>query len=174
MKTRSFITPLGFAAMAVAGLFACQAPAPADRTAENEEVVYGPYETTYELPDVSGTIYYVAPDGDASAEGTTLETPTTIEAAISRVVTNDAIVMRGGTYRTGGLTFNQGITIQPYQDEKPVLNGTFVADNWQQDSDGVWVTDWERFSPVSLSHGGTKSETSKVRLCIDSITIAFL
>lgn len=147
MKTRAFITPLGFAALAVAGLFACQTPAPADRAAENEEVVYGPYDTTYELPDVSGSIYYVAPDGDAGAEGTTLENPTTIEAAISRVVTDDAIVMRGGTYRTGDLTFNQGITIQPYQDEKPVLNGTFVADKWQQDSDGVWVTDWERFFP---------------------------
>jgi hypothetical protein len=37
-----------------------------------------------------------------------------MEAAIDRVVTGDAIVMRGGVYRTGGLVLNQGITLQPY------------------------------------------------------------
>lgn len=138
---------LVFVVLAATGLFSCQAPVPADEATQVEEVTYGPYDTTYELPDVDGTIYYVAPDGDADADGTTLENPTFIEAAISRVVTNDAIVMRGGIYRTGDLTFNQGITIQPYLDEKPVLNGTYVADNWQKDADGVWFTEWERFFP---------------------------
>jgi parallel beta-helix repeat protein len=132
----------------VAGIIGCQQPPTAEKdTKQDEKVVYGPYDTTYELPDVSGTIYYVAPDGDAQAEGTTLENPTTIETAISRVVSDDAIVMRGGTYRTGDLMFNQGITIQAYQGEKPVLNGTFVADNWQQDEDGVWFTEWDHLFP---------------------------
>src|SRR5690606_22978479 len=53
---------------------------------------YGPIPQTYEVPK-SGTVYYVAPDGDADAPGTSLSRPTTIEAAITRVVTGDAIVL---------------------------------------------------------------------------------
>lgn len=114
---------------------------------EVKELVYGPIPMVYELPEVSGTIYYAAPDGDAAAEGTSLDSPTTIESAIARVSTGDAIVLRGGTYRTGDLTFNQGITIQPYQDEQPVLKGTLVAENWEQDADGVWFTQWATLFP---------------------------
>ena len=64
---------------------------------------YGPIPQTYQLPDKAAHVYYVAPDGKAEAPGTTLAEPTTLEAAIARVVTGDAIVLRGGTYRTGGL-----------------------------------------------------------------------
>src|SRR5664280_812852 len=82
---------------------------------------YGPIPQTYDLPRTAAHVFYVAPDGKADAPGTTLAQPTTIEAAVARVVTGDAIVMRGGTYRTGDLTLNQGITLQPYADEHPVL-----------------------------------------------------
>ncbi len=56
--------------------------------------------------------------------------------------------MRGGIYRTGNLTFNQGITIQPYRDEQPVLNGTLVAKNWEKSTDGLWVTQWDYLFPA--------------------------
>ena len=56
--------------------------------------------------------------------------------------------MRGGIYRTGNLTFNQGIIIQPYLDEKPVLNGTLVADSWTKVADSLWVTDWKHLFPA--------------------------
>ncbi len=105
---------------------------------------YGPVHKTYELPDVSGTIYYVASDGKVNLIGESPDNPTTIEAAIQRVVTGDAIILRGGTYRTGDLLLNQGITIQPYKDEKPVLKGTYIADNWRQQRNGLWVTHWDR------------------------------
>ena len=82
---------------------------------------YGPIRQTYDLPEVSGKIYYVAPDGKAESSGETLQKPTTIEKAIEKVVTGDAIVVRGGVYRTGELVLNQGITIQAYADEKPVF-----------------------------------------------------
>ena len=88
---------------------------------------YGPVDQRYELPDVPGTIYYVAPEGTSSSPGQDPNAPTSLEAAMTRVVTGDAILMRGGTYRTGHLLLNQGITIQPYLDEKPVLKGTRVA-----------------------------------------------
>jgi hypothetical protein len=109
---------------------------------------YGPIQQHYEIPRGATHVYYVAPDGQADASGTTLEKPTTLEHAIEQVVTGDAIVLRGGTYRTGGLTLNQGITIQPYADELPVLKGTQVATNWVAQSNGLWRISWPRLFPA--------------------------
>jgi len=108
---------------------------------------YGPIEQSYELPKVTGKIYYAAPDGKAEASGEKLEEPTTIESAIERVVTGDAIVLRGGVYRTGDLRLNQQITMQPYRDEQPVLKGTYVAKNWVSPGEGLWKTSWSRLFP---------------------------
>ena len=118
---------------------------------QHEEVSdnpYGPIDQVYELPKVSGSIYYVSPDGNAEADGLQLSAPTTIEVAFAKVKTNDAIVLRGGIYRTGNLVFNQGVTIQAYGNEKPVLNGTLVADAWEQINDSLWVTNWEHLFPA--------------------------
>ena len=109
---------------------------------------YGPISQTYDLPDVAGKIYYVAPDGKAENNGETLSKPTTLEKAIEKVVTGDAIVMRGGIYRTGELILNQGITMQPYKDEEPVLKGTYVATEWQDLGNGLWKTSWTRLFPA--------------------------
>jgi hypothetical protein len=109
---------------------------------------YGPIPQSYPLPQAAH-LYYVAPDGGAEASGATLAEPTTLETAISRVVTGDAIVLRGGTYRTGGLTLNQGITLQPYADERPVLKGTLVATKWETLRNNVWRTRWTRLFPAA-------------------------
>jgi hypothetical protein len=108
---------------------------------------YGPVPQTYPLPKAAH-VYYVAPDGKAEAAGTTLAEPTTLETAIERVVSGDAIVMRGGTYRTGGLRLNQGITWQPYGDERPVLKGTRVATDWTALRNKVWRTSWKTLFPA--------------------------
>lgn len=108
---------------------------------------YGPTAQNYELPQVKGTIYYVAPDGQAKADGRSLEKPSTLEAVIARVKTGDAIVLRGGTYRTGGLVLNQGITLQPYQNERPILKGTQIATEWTKQDNGLWRTSWDRLFP---------------------------
>ena len=109
---------------------------------------YGPIQKTYELPEATH-IYYVAPDGRVDASGTSLDRPTTLESVIPRVVTGDAVVLRGGTYRTGGLTLNQGITLQPYADERPILKGTRVATVWQALRNNVWRTSWETLFPAA-------------------------
>ena len=109
---------------------------------------YGPQHRTYQLPDGAGRIFHVAPDGKAEASGDTISRPTTIEAAIARVRTGDAIVLRGGTYRTGNLLLNQGITLQPYADERPVFKGTFVASEWKSVGNGIWKTSWSRLFPA--------------------------
>lgn len=107
---------------------------------------YGPLPQTYEVPKDAAHVYFVAPDGKPAAAGT-LEAPTTLEAAIAKVVTGDAIILRGGTYRTGELFLNQGVAIQPYQNEQPVLKGTLVADQWESLRDGVWRAKWTALFP---------------------------
>ena len=107
---------------------------------------YGPLPQTYEVPADAAHVYYVAPDGTADAPGT-LAAPTTLDAAIAKVVTGDAIILRGGTYRTGSLFLNQGITLQPYRDEAPVLKGTRIADQWEALNGGVWRAKWTTLFP---------------------------
>lgn len=108
---------------------------------------YGPVPQRYAVPKAPN-VYFVAPDGRADATGKSLGQPTTLEAAVSRVVTGDAIVLRGGTYRTGGLQLNQGVSIQPYLDEAPVLKGTRVAAEWQALPNNVWRTSWKTLFPA--------------------------
>jgi len=107
---------------------------------------YGPLSQTYELPDAN-TIYYVAPDGKADVPGTDINQPSTLESVIPRVVTGDAVILRGGVYRTGELEFNQGITLQPYLDEKPVLKGTKIASEGIPVRGDVWRIPWNRLFP---------------------------
>ncbi|HEX2395690.1 MAG TPA: right-handed parallel beta-helix repeat-containing protein [Bacteroidales bacterium] len=108
---------------------------------------YGPVKQNYELPKVTGKIYYVAPDGNAGAQGDQLTAPTTIESAVAKARSGDAIILRGGIYRTGDLKFNQGITFQPYASEQPVIKGTLEAKDWKSIGKNVWKTSWENFFP---------------------------
>jgi hypothetical protein len=109
---------------------------------------YGPIPQTYELPKNATTIYYAAPDGRAEDPGVTVDKPTIIDSAIARVKTGDAIILRGGVYRTGNLLLNQGITIQPYKDEQPVFKGTLVATEWKDLGNGLWITSWSHLFPA--------------------------
>jgi parallel beta-helix repeat protein len=99
------------------------------------------------VPEKAGRTIYVAPDGDRNSPGESIAAPSTIDAAIAKATTGDLIIMRGGTYRTGDLVLNQGITIQPYGDEQPVLNGTAVAEEWRDLGNGLWVTKWDHLFP---------------------------
>ena len=107
---------------------------------------YGPIQQTYDVP-AAPHVYYVAPGGRSDAPGT-LAQPTTLESAIAQVVTGDAVVLRGGVYRTGGLLLNQGITLQPYRDERPVLKGTQLATTWQPLRNKLWKTSWTTLFPA--------------------------
>jgi hypothetical protein len=107
---------------------------------------YGPAQRTYEVP-AAAHVYYVAPSAEASAPGDSIDRPTTIETAIAKVVTGDAIILRGGVYRTGDLRLNQGVTIQPYRDEHPVFKGTEIATQWEALPNGHWRTSWTKLFP---------------------------
>jgi len=122
---------------------------------------YGPVRQLYDLPKAAGKIYYVAPDGKAGETGESLARPTALETAIDKVSSGDAIVMRGGTYRTGNLEFNQGITIQPYEDEQPVLKGTLIATQWENLGNGLWTTTWQHLFPSSPANWWRRSREGK-------------
>jgi hypothetical protein len=109
---------------------------------------YGPIPQNYLVPGDATQVYYVAPDGKSDAAGTSLAEPTTIESALAKVVTGDAVILRGGTYRVGGLQLNQGITLQPYAGEQPVLKGTRVADKWTAQRNGLWSVPWTNLFPM--------------------------
>lgn len=106
---------------------------------------YGPLDQTYEVPRTEGKIIYTAPEGNAGQPGDKPEQPTTVEHALATAITGDAVILRGGLYRTGDLAFNQGITIQPYGNEQPVFKGTLVAAEWTKISGNLWKTPWKSF-----------------------------
>lgn len=108
---------------------------------------YGPVKQSYEVPKTTGKIFYASPDGNASAAGDNLNATTTIETAISKARTGDVIILKGGIYRTGDLKFNQGITIQPYRDEQPILKGTLEAKEWRSIGKNLWKISWEKLFP---------------------------
>lgn len=110
---------------------------------------YGPLPQKYELPKVEGRTWFVAPNGNPEAAGTHLTAPTTIEAAFEKVKSGDAIVLRGGTYRSGNLLLNQGITMQPFGDDQVELKGTLEAREWTDLGRGLWMTEWETLFPMA-------------------------
>ena len=97
---------------------------------------FGPLKKTYLVPE---NALFAAPDGSASSDGRTKDKPTSIENAFRTAESGDVIVLRGGEYRTGNLVFNKKITVQPYEDEQPVLKGTQIAKEWVKRGD-LWVT----------------------------------
>src|SRR6516164_2277406 len=54
---------------------------------------YGPLHVTYEVPKDAAHVYYVSPGGNSNASGATPDEPTTLESAIEKVVTGDAIIL---------------------------------------------------------------------------------
>jgi parallel beta-helix repeat protein len=136
---------------------------------------YGPIRQKYELPSGVNKIYYVAPDGKAGEPGESLSSPTTIEAAFERVKTGDAIVLRGGTYRTGNLILNQGITIQPYADEQPVLKGSFIAKEWRNLGNGLWTTAWSHLFPAKPADWWSRNRYGKeTPICLFNNDMVFV
>lgn len=109
---------------------------------------YGPIQKNYDLPKISGKVYFVSPEGQTSQSGETISNPTTFESAIEKVKTGDVIILRGGIYRTGNLELNQGITMQPYTNEQPVLKGTQIAKKWVNLGNGLWTTKWTHLFPT--------------------------
>jgi hypothetical protein len=122
---------------------------------------YGPQQKTYDIPQTDGQVYYVATDAPETNSGKSIKTPISIKKAITLVKTNDVIVLRGGTYRTGDLQISQGITMIPFRDEKPVFKGTLVADKWEKQKNGVWKAHWDTLFPETAPDWWSRSSFGK-------------
>lgn len=108
---------------------------------------YGPLKQFYTLPKVEGKIFYASPDGKDDANGDKLSEPLTIEKAFELAGSGDAIILRGGIYRTGDLKVNSGITIQAFENEQPVLKGTRLVQKSKNLGNGLWKIEWDRLFP---------------------------
>ena len=136
-------------AHAIAGaLLAGVLLAPAPGQAQPSGGPYGPVAQTYEVPKYAAHVYYVAPDGQVGRrrhERSTRRRPSRRSSrASSRATRSSCAAARTGRAAS---CFNQGITLQPYRDEVPVLKGTRVATKWEPLRNGVWRTPWTTLFP---------------------------
>ena len=91
---------------------------------------------TYQHLNNGVTAYYVSPSGSDSNDGSSVATPfRTLSKAVTVLGPGTTLFVRGGVYRetvkllTSG-TATAPITIEPYQNEQVVINGTDVVSNW--------------------------------------------
>ena len=134
---------------------------PSGASAQPSGGPYGPIRQSYTLPAGAARILYVAPDAPAGASGASLSEPMPLEEAVAAARTSDFLILRGGLYRTGSLVLNQGITIQPWADEHPVLKGTRVAEQWTSLGNGLWTTTWDRLFPEKPANWWRRSREGK-------------
>jgi len=165
MKTDSYAhetrRPGRLCAAAVLALLWCTLHFPAAALAQPSGGPYGPVRQNYALPAGAARILYVAADAPAGASGASLAEPMPLEEAVAAARSGDAIILRGGLYRTGSLVLNQGVTLQPWADELPILKGSRVADQWTNLGNGLWTTSWERLFPEKPADWWRRSREGK-------------
>lgn len=94
-----------------------------------------------------GKAYYVAPDGDDANPGSLEQPFATIQHAATLLKAGDICCLRGGRYHEAaqitGLNGRQGqpITIQPYKDEKVILDGSVrITTEWSRHKGQIFKT----------------------------------
>lgn len=90
--------------------------------------------------------YYVHPDGVGS--DCTMDLPCALSTGVDQANAGEAVVLRGGTYATGGLTMPRSgsegapIVIQSHSGETAILDGAYQSTfNWASEGNGVYSTD---------------------------------
>lgn len=93
--------------------------------------VYGAsFPISYTLASLGGTQRFVATNGsDTTGTGAVGAPYATVAKAYSVAASGDNIVIRGGTYRQGGITItaSKPVKIIAYPGETPIFNGAMVA-----------------------------------------------
>ena len=96
---------------------------------------------------VYGKNYYVATSGDdVSHDGLSVSTPfKTVQKAADIASPSDFIYVREGTYREMVDIKSDGLTFQPYNNEKVIINGTELMLNWTTVSGNTYSCEmnWE-------------------------------
>ncbi|MFO0920461.1 MAG: right-handed parallel beta-helix repeat-containing protein [Candidatus Saccharimonadales bacterium] len=111
----------------------------------------------YNLSSLTGSIKYVAPNGNDGGSGNVDSPYLTLSKAISAVSTGGTIVMRGGIYRGN---VNVGVTktvkIVAYPGEIPELRGSVTVPSSSASNSG-WNTEgnykWRSYNPRPVTGG---------------------
>ncbi len=82
---------------------------------------------------------YAACDGRKENRGTRLS-PYSLQHAMETAPEGGTVVLRGGTYRVGGLDFPRRLVLQPAQGETVWLKGSVVVGDWTRDG-AAWRHD---------------------------------
>ena len=114
------------------GIAACTGPSsPSPSSAPSSPMSTEP---AGELPEVSGTIYFLAPDGSDAGRGTLEDPWATMLHAAEELGPGDALLARGGRYagQTGEGWHASGVADAPilfgaYPGETPIFDGTGVG-----------------------------------------------
>ncbi len=107
--------------------------APTGSTGAGQAAAGAHLPISYSIASLSGTVRYVATNGNDSGNGTDSSPYATLAKAYSAAAAGDTIVIRGGTYRQGNITIaaNKPVRIIAYPGEIPVFNGaTTASDGW--------------------------------------------
>ncbi len=109
----------------------------------------------YDLSSLTGSVLYVAPNGADSNSGTVSAPLATLATAVSRAPSGrSTIVVRGGTYRQGGITIpaTKSIDIRAYSGERVVFSGAESANrSWTAEGTVAYRTYTAR--PVNFGSG---------------------
>jgi hypothetical protein len=108
---------------------------------------------TYNLAALPGAARYVAPNGsDSAGNGSAASPYATLSKAYGVANANDAIVLRGGTYRQGNVTIaaNKPVRIMAYPGEIPLFNGAQpAADSWTTEGSVAY----RAYTPQPVTNG---------------------
>ena len=92
--------------------------------------------------DGSGTIVYVAPDGDDNNNGTLQAPFKTIATALSNTSANGIVRLRAGVYDQETIlntnASNSPLTIEAYMNEQPLISGVDTLSVWTLDSGNIY------------------------------------
>ncbi|NPA35424.1 MAG: T9SS type A sorting domain-containing protein [Chlorobi bacterium] len=86
---------------------------------------------------------YVSPTGDDDNPGTIDQPFKTIQQGVKSVESDGTVYVRGGIYREEVTVYTNGITIEAYSNESPVIKGSVVATGWEPRGDF-----WKKFVDI--------------------------
>jgi hypothetical protein len=133
---------------------------------------FGPITESYPLPTANYRV--VSPNGSGTQY--TLANPGVFNAdALNTAPSGATIVFRGGTYRLGDISYNKTLTLQPYLNEVPVLNGSEIATNWVQ-SGNYWEITWNNLfnegNPPTYNTGGNPAIHNLEIVVLDNVPLS--
>lgn len=119
----------------------------------------------YNLASLTGTVRYVAPNGNDSNAGTQSAPFKTLAKAISASSAGNTIVVRGGVYREGNASIGKALRIIAYPGEVPVFNGAQTASNWVTEGSLKYTA----YTPQPVTDGSGISFTGGQNLTGDGV-----